>query len=82
LVYGTYLYSHNVHPHRGKNKPKNVQSYPVALMKAKSQGNLIPAPPRTRPDFSADLLNKNLADTDHRSKIEPAHNNFIGGLDI
>ncbi len=51
-------------------------------MKAKSQGNLIPAPPRTRPDFSADLLNKNLADTDHRSKIEPVHNNFMGGLDI
>jgi hypothetical protein len=54
-VYGTYLYSHNVHPHRGKNQPKYVQSYPVALMKAKSQGTLIPSHPRTKPDFTVEV---------------------------
>jgi hypothetical protein len=71
-----------VHPHRGKNQPKNIQSYPVALMKAKSQGTLIPMAPRTKPDFSNDLLNSNVAEIDHRSKIEPQANNFIGALNI
>ena len=51
-------------------------------MKAKSQGTLIPMPPRTKPDYSADLLNTNVAEIDHRSKIEPQHNNFLGALDI
>ena len=49
LVYGTYLYSHNVYPHLGNNNPNCTQSYPVALSKAKSQGALIPYPPRKRP---------------------------------
>jgi hypothetical protein len=51
-------------------------------MKAKSQGTLVPMPPRTKPDYSNDLLNDNIAETDHRSKIEPQLNNFIGALDI
>ena len=71
-----------MHPHRGKNQPKNIQSYPVALMKAKSQGTLVPKPPRTKPDYSNDLLNSNLDEIDHKSKIEPQANNFLGALDI
>jgi hypothetical protein len=51
-------------------------------MKAKSQGTLVPNPPRTKPDFSTDLLNTNVAEIDHRSKIEPQQNNFLGALDI
>lgn len=51
-------------------------------MKAKSQGTLIPKPPRTKPDFSTDLLNNNIDEIDHRSKIEPQTNNFVGTLDI
>ena len=52
MVYGTYLYSHNVHPHRGQNTPKSIQSYPVALTKAQSQGTLVPFPPKTKnPDL-------------------------------
>jgi hypothetical protein len=51
-------------------------------MKAKSQGTLVPNPPRTRPDYSADLLNANVAEIDHRSKIEPQVNNFTGALCI
>ena len=47
LVYGTYLYSHSVHPHRGVNSPSHVQTYPVALMKAKSMGKLVPTQPKT-----------------------------------
>ena len=47
LVYGTYLYSHSVHPHRGANSPSHVQTYPVALMKAKSMGRLVPTQPKT-----------------------------------
>ena len=39
-------------------------------MKAKSQGSLIPMPPRTKPDYSQDQLNSK-AEIDHRSKIEP-----------
>lgn len=70
-----------MHPHRGKNKPQNLQSYPVALMKAKSQGALVPTPPRTRPDYSADQLNAS-ADVDHRSKVEPQLNTFQGALAI
>lgn len=77
LVYGTYLYSHNVHPHRGKNQPKNLQSYPVALSKAKSQGTLIPTCPRTKAEFSG---NFNRAEINQ--KIEPDINNFVGTLDI
>jgi len=71
LIYGTYLYSHNVHPHRGNNHPKNIQSYPIALMKAKSQGTLLPTHPRTKPDYSKDLSKMNASETDHQSKIEP-----------
>ncbi len=38
--------------------------------------------PRTKPDFSNDLLNSNVAEIDHRSKIEPQTNNFMGALNI
>lgn len=51
-------------------------------MKAKSQGALIPTPPRTKPDLSNDLLNHNISEIDHRSKIEPQANSFQGALDI
>jgi len=36
-----------VFPHRGANSPSHIQSYPVALMKAKSMGKLIPSQPKT-----------------------------------
>ncbi len=45
-MYGDYLYTHNVHPHRGMNSPKNFQSYPIALSKAKSMGVIHPTQPR------------------------------------
>ena len=76
LVYGTYLYSHNVHPHRGKNQPHHTQSYPVALSKAKSMGTLVPTYPRTKPEDSVVPQDR------ERSRIEPEINNFVGGLDI
>jgi hypothetical protein len=53
LLYGDYLYTHNVQPHRGANSPKNLQSYPVALMKAKSMGTIIPVQPKTLSHFDA-----------------------------
>lgn len=35
------------------NSPKSLQSYPVALTKAQSQGTLIPFPPKTKnPDLN------------------------------
>ena len=33
LMYGNYLKTHNIQPHRGLNSPKNIQSYNVALAK-------------------------------------------------
>lgn len=46
-MYGDYLYSHNVNPHRGSRSPTYVQSYPTALVRANSMKTLIPVPPRT-----------------------------------
>jgi hypothetical protein len=66
-----------VHPHRGYNHPKNVQSYPVALNKAKSMGTLIPTHPRTKPEESFVREEQN-----ERGRIEPQLNNFMGSLDI
>ena len=79
LIYGTYLYSHNVHPHRGKNQPKSIQCYPVALQKAKSQGTLIPSYPRTKAEFSTSMTKAEMSQT---GKIEPEINNFVGSLSI
>jgi hypothetical protein len=42
------MYSHNIIPHTGDNKPKNQQTYQTALIKAKSAGNLHPRPPLTK----------------------------------
>jgi hypothetical protein len=75
LLYGTYLYSHNVHPHRGANQPSNLQSYPVALSKARSHGNLFPTGPRTRPAPS-------ISGQSTQGKIEPEPNSFVGELGI
>ena len=80
LVYGTYLYSHNVHPHRGANSPKCTQSYPVALMKAKSQGALLPSHPRTKPDYDSTLTNA--TNVECPNKIEPERNAYAGCLSI
>lgn len=48
VLYGDYMYSHNIIPHTGDNKPKNQQTYQTALIKAKSSGNLHPHPPLTK----------------------------------
>jgi hypothetical protein len=46
-MYGDYLKSHNVQPHRGPNSPKNIQSYNVALMKGQELGAIFPYPPKS-----------------------------------
>ena len=33
-------------PHRGQNNPAHIQSYSVALMKAKEIGEVYPYPPK------------------------------------
>lgn len=45
-MYGNYLKTHNVQPHRGLNSPKNLQSYNVALMKSQEIGTIYPYPPK------------------------------------
>jgi hypothetical protein len=45
-MYGDYLKSHNVQPHRGMNSPKNIQSYNIALMKGQELGAIYPYPPK------------------------------------
>ena len=42
------MYSHNVYPHTGDNKPKNQQTYVSALGRAKSAGNIRPHIPLSR----------------------------------
>ena len=74
-MYGTYMYSHSVHPHRGNNQPQNIQSYPVALKKAQSQGTLTPSQPKTLCYDSQ--ANQNIGYT----SVEPTKNT-IGRLDI
>jgi hypothetical protein len=69
-----------VHPHRGKNQPKYVQSYPVALIKAKSLGILVPSHPRTKADFSNETSKANVGQKERKSKIEPELNNYAGSL--
>ena len=34
VVYGNYLKSHNVNPHRGKNNPANMETYASAIIHA------------------------------------------------
>ena len=34
IVYGNYLKSHNVNPHRGKNQPPNKETYESAIIHA------------------------------------------------
>ena len=46
LLYGNYLKTHNVQPHRGMNSPKNIESYGCALMKAEEIGTIYPYPPK------------------------------------
>ena len=46
LLYGNYLKSHNIQPHRGTNCPASVQSYGVALMKGREIGTIYPYPPK------------------------------------
>lgn len=48
VLYGDYMYSHNVFPHTGDNKPKKQQTYVSALQRAKSAANIHPHPPMTR----------------------------------
>lgn len=42
-LYGQYMYTHNVNPHRGSNNPKHVQVYPRAEDAAQ---DVRPEPPR------------------------------------
>lgn len=42
------MYSHNVYPHTGDNKPGTQQSYNSALLRARSAENIRPHPPLTR----------------------------------
>jgi hypothetical protein len=46
-MYGDYLKSHNVQPHRGPNSPKSIQSYNVALRKGQELGVIYPYPPKS-----------------------------------
>lgn len=69
------MYSHSVHPHRGNNQPQNLQSYPVALKKAQSQGTLAPSQPRSPPEESV------ATDSLPCAPIEP-QKNTIGVLGI
>lgn len=45
-MYGNYLKTHNIQPHRGINSPKNIQCYNIALTKAQEAGTLYPYPPK------------------------------------
>ncbi len=45
-MYGNYLKTHNIQPHRGVNSPKSIQTYNVALMKAQEAGPIYPYPPK------------------------------------
>ena len=58
-MYGNYLKTHNVQPHRGANSPKNIQSYNVALMKGQLAGPISPAPPKVSMKEAPSLINKN-----------------------
>jgi hypothetical protein len=42
------MYSHNIFPHTGDNKPQKQQTYVTALSRAKSAGNIRPHPPLSR----------------------------------
>ncbi len=42
------MYSHNIFPHTGDNKPRKQQTYDTALTRAKSVGSVRPHPPLTR----------------------------------
>jgi hypothetical protein len=57
-----------------------MQSYPVALMKAKSQGTLVPTHPRTKLDHSKEP--ERSEETEYSNKIEPEANCFSGSLEI
>jgi len=52
FLYGNYLYSHNVNPHRGDNLPTYQQSYNTALAFGERMPVQTPEPPRkTKEDF-------------------------------
>lgn len=48
VLYGDYMYSHNIFPHTGDNKPQKQQTYVTALSRAKSAGYIRPHPPMSR----------------------------------
>lgn len=76
-MYGTYLYSHNVQPHRGANSPSHVQSYPVALMKAKSMGRIVPSQPKTSCKYLENKINNEKErQYDGSGAIEAQKNNY------
>ena len=48
VLYGDYMYSHNIYPHTGANRPNTQQLYIVALQKAKSCQGIRTHPPLSR----------------------------------
>lgn len=73
-MYGNYLKTHNIQPHRGINSPKSIQTYNVALLKAQQAGPIYPYPPKISRKQSAQ---RDRDDTVQMSKsqIYPESNN-------
>ena len=64
------------------NSPKALQSYPVALTKAKSQGTLVPYPPKTKkPDLNTSADGPDAPQKFRTINIYPEPNS-AGTLDI